>query len=191
MAKRKKVTSWKSKKVYSIISPELFESKEIGTTIADDPKKLLGRTVNVTVGELTKDRSKNYLNLVFEIHDVKSDKAHTRFKKFFIPVGYLRSKVRKKTKKIDYFSDIKLGKENVRVKIMALSRHKVSDIQKTQIKDAIDQVVKSHNKDSVEKMAQKILYGKTGTEIYKSIKQICPIMRVEVHQLEVLKKTNT
>jgi len=37
------------------------------------------------LGELTNDRSKNYLNIIFEIFEVKGDKANTRFKKFFIP----------------------------------------------------------------------------------------------------------
>ena len=187
VAKKKKVSSWKAKKVYTLLAPENFEHKEIGTTVADDPQKLIGRSVNVTVGELTKERSKNYLNLVFEIFDVKSDKAHTCFKKFFIPVGYLRSKVRKRTKKIDYMGDIKVGEKKVRLKIMVLSRYKISDVQKRQIKEHIDVALTEHAGDSLDKFVQQTLYGKVGTEIYKKIKLVCPVMRVEVHNIQVLK----
>ncbi len=187
MAKKKKVTNWKAKKVFGVLAPESFEQKEIGTTVAEDPKNLLGRSVNVTLGELTKERSKNYLNLVFTIHDVKSDKAHTKFKRFYIPIGYLRSKVRKRTKKIEYMNDLALPKTKVRIKIMVLSRYKMSDVQKKQIKTAIDGILLEHNKNTIDQIVQATLYGKLGTEIYKTIKLICPIMRVEVHHIEALK----
>jgi|GEM_PF-625473 len=186
-AGRKKVTSWKSKKVYGILAPESFDFKDVGTTVAEDPQKLLGRTVNITLGSLTKERSKNYLNLVFEVHDVKGDNAHTRFKKFFIPVGYLRSKVRKRTKKIEFMADQKIGNIKSRVKIMVLSRYKVSEVQEKQIKDKMAEILVAHTDDEIDKFVQQTLYGKIGTEIYKAIKLICPIMRVEVHQIDVLR----
>ena len=137
---------------------------------------------------MTKERSKNYLNLVFEVFDVKSDKAHTRFKKFFIPVGYLRSKVRKRTKKIDYIGDIDVGGQKIRMKIMVLSRYNISDIQKRQIKDYIAESLSEHGESSLDKFVQQTLYGKVGTEIYKKIKLVCPVMRVEVHNIQVVKQ---
>jgi phosphotransferase system enzyme I (PtsI) len=67
----KTVTTWKSKKVYQIVTPENFDFREIGETVASDPERLKGRTVNSSLGELMDDRGKNYMNLVFEIVDVK------------------------------------------------------------------------------------------------------------------------
>jgi len=181
----KTVTSWKNKKVYQILAPENFEFQEIGETISSDPANLKGRTINVSLGELTSDRSKNYMNLIFEITDVNGDKAQTRFKKFFIPTGYLRSKVRKRTSKVDYMRDIRVGERKVRVKIMILSRHKISAVQTASLKAGVQRVLDEFAKDGVDKFVQQTLFGKLGTEIYKRIKSVCPIMRVEVYTLEV------
>ncbi len=187
MARKKTVSGWKSKKTYAVLAPEAFERKEMGVTVADDPEKIKGRTVSTSLGGLTGDRSKNYLNLVFEVKDVKGDSALTKFRKFFIPVGYLRSKVRKRTKKIDYVRDVPMDGEKVRVKIMVLSRHKVSDVQKDEIKAKITEAVDAHAKDTLDNLVQQTLFGKFGTEIYKTIKTVCPIMRVEVYGIETLK----
>ena len=183
---KKTVTSWKSKKFYSILAPDNFDNQEIGDTIASDPGKLKGRTVYTSLGALTNDRGKNYMNLVFEVYEVKGDVAHTRFKKFFIPVGYLRSKVRKRTTKIDYLTDIVVGGEKVRVKIMVLSRHKISYVQEGDIKSRMAKSLEKHTSSKPEKLLQHALFGKLGTEIYKEIKTVCPIMRVEVYQIEVM-----
>ena len=186
MASKKTVSSWRNKLVYSILAPDNFDKQEIGSTISSDPKKLIGRTVNVTLGGLTNERSKNYLNLVFEIYDVKTDKAFTKFKKFFIPVGYLRSKVRKRTKKIDYMGKISVGGKKLRVKVMVLSRHKVSEIQERQIKEQLTEILTEHADETVEKFVHQTLFGKIGTEIYKKIRSVCPILRVEIHQIEIV-----
>lgn len=184
---KKTVSSWKSKKSFTIVAPENFDSQKIGDTFAGDPEALKGRSVNTTLGGLTGDRGKNYLNLVFEVHEVKGDTAHTRFKKFFIPTGYLRSKVRKRTTKIDYVTTITVGGERMRVRIMVLSRHSISDVQKTNIKERMTEILESHTKDKKDKLIQHVLYGKLGTEIYKEIRTICPIMRVEVYQVQMMR----
>jgi len=181
----KTVTTWKSKKFYQIVAPENFECRELGDTFASEPESLNGRTVNVSLGELLDDRGKNYMNILFEIFDVKGDKAHTRFKEFFIPVGYLRSKVRKRTYKIDYRKSLNFSDRKLSVKIMVLTRHKVSKEQTVEIKAKMASVLAEHGKEDADKFIQQTLFGKLGTDIYKRIKQICPIMRVEVYGINV------
>jgi small subunit ribosomal protein S3Ae len=183
----KKAAGWKEKKLYALIAPENFESQEIGTTVSSTPDNLVGRAFNVTLGELIKDRSKNYMNLVFEISDVNGDRANTRFKNFFIPTGYLRSKVRKKTKKIDYSSEVRLNDVRVDVKLMVLSRHKVSEEQRSEIKALLKEFFGELEKDSLNDFLHKVFFGKLGTEVYKKTKTVCPIMRVEIYRIEALR----
>jgi small subunit ribosomal protein S3Ae len=180
----KTVTTWKSKKVYQIVAPENFEYREIGETVAADPQMLKGRSVNISLGELLDDRGKNYMNLVFEVTEVKGEKAHTKFKRYFIPVGYLRSKVRKRTFKIDYRKGLTFGERKLSIKIMVLSRHKVSQVQISEIKEKMAQVLEEHLNVDADKFIQQTLFGKLGTDIYKRIKAVCPIMRVEVYGIE-------
>ena len=182
---KKTVTSWKSKKIYPILAPENFEYKEIGKTISSDEGLLKGRTVIASLGDLTNERAKNYMNLIFEIVDVKGDKAQTRLKKFFIPTGYLRSKVRKRTTKIDYLQDLHIDGKKLRVKLMVLSRYKVSEAQEAQIKAGIKAVIDDYVQLGADKFVQQTLFGKLGTDIYKRIKPICPVTRVEVYEIEL------
>ena len=62
--------TWKEKSWYTIKTPVAFGDKEIGTTPARDPELVYGRTVEVTMRELTGDFSKQYIKLQFEVNDV-------------------------------------------------------------------------------------------------------------------------
>ncbi|MFH1126257.1 MAG: 30S ribosomal protein S3ae, partial [Candidatus Altiarchaeota archaeon] len=126
MAKAK-LTGWKQKRPYVIQAPEKFEYHELGTTIASDPKLLVGRTVNVSLSDLTNDRSKQHLMVLFEVYEVAGEKAKTRFKKFYISSGYLKSKIRKGVGKIDYQTDLSLQGEKARIKVTVLVPQRVTD----------------------------------------------------------------
>ena len=97
---KKTVSAWKQKKLYTILAPENFDSQELGYTITADPEKMKGRTVKMSLDELTGDRSKQYIILVFSLDEVKGDKVQTKFKKFYMSEGYLKSKVRKGSTKV-------------------------------------------------------------------------------------------
>ena len=183
MAKKKSVSSWKSKKVYSVVSPENFEEKEIGTSVADDPKKLVGRTVETSLANLTDDRRKQHLKLIFEIVRVDKDVAYTRFKKFYTPVGYLRYKIRKGNTKIEVISDREYSREKLRVKVMVLTRYRVSESVRKEISQVMEDILENHSDNTPEEILQLTLFGKLGTEMYKKARGIAPINRVEVHQI--------
>ena len=51
--------TWKEKSWYTIKTPVAFGDKEIGTTPARDPELVYGRTVEVTMRELTGDSNYN------------------------------------------------------------------------------------------------------------------------------------
>jgi len=184
---KKTVSAWKQKKLYTIVAPENFDSREIGHTIGAEPEKIVGRTVKISLGELTNDRSKQYLIVVFEISEVKGETAHTKFKKFYISEGYLKSKVRKGSTKLDYMTDFVLGGINVRLKMMVLSRHRITTPQRRQIVSTIVEILGRHQSNRFDQFLQAIIFGKFGTEIYKTIKTICPISRVEIYELQVKK----
>lgn len=188
MAKKKKksVSTWKKKNVYSIIAPENFDSQEMGTTVASDPALMTGRTVKTSLADLIGDRRKQHLNLTFEVTRVEKDKAYTRFKHFFIPTGYLRYKVRKGNTKVDLVRDMKFGGEDLRMKVMVLSRYRVSDSKKKELVQITEKILKKHTGNKPEKILQLTLFGKLGTEIYKACRKIVPISRVEVYQIKRL-----
>jgi len=182
---KKTVSAWKQKKLYTIVAPENFDSQELGYTITADPEKMTGRTVKVSLDELTGDRAKQYIILVFSLVDVKGDKVYTKFKKFYMSEGYLKSKVRKGSTKIDYMTDFTFGGMNARLKMMLLSRHRITSPQRKQILSEVSNILERHKANNFDQFLQAIVFGKFGTEVYKRVKAICPVNRVDVYQLEI------
>ena len=182
MAKAK-VTGWKQKRPYIIQAPEKFDYQELGTTMASDSKFLPGRTLEVSLGELMSDRAKQHLLISFEVFEVAGDKAKTRFKKFAINQGYLKSKIRKGMDKIDYQTDLALTDAKVRVKVAALSTQHVTSPKKKDIISEIAKVLSRYKNVNLDEFAQQVLFGKIGTDIYSKIKKITPISRVEVLEI--------
>ena len=186
MAKTAKtVSAWKQKKAYVIVAPDNFESQEIGHTLASDPSRISGRTAKVSLGDLTGDRSKQYLTVVFELTDVNGDRVNTKFKKFYMAEGYLKSRIRKGSSKLDYMTESAFGGVKVKLKMMVLSRNRITTPQRKQIIGTINDILGRHRSVSFEQFLQAVIFGKFGTEIYKSIRTICAISRVEVYELKV------
>lgn len=186
MAKKKKVGSWKDKSAYDVIAPENFDSVILGVTIASNPDLLKGRSVDISLKDLTGDRGKQHLKLVFSINEIEGKKAHTRFKMFRMNPGYLKSRVRKGGSKIDYIDMMEMGGEKVKIKIMTVTNGHIQSSQKRDVTVRISSILKSHRKDRLNEFAQMAIFGKLGTEIYHAIKNVCPIKRVEIEHLEVL-----
>lgn len=182
----KEMSSWKQKTLYKIVSPENFESREVGCTFASDPQNLIGRRVDISLKELTDDRTKQHLKVILEVVDVKEDKALTRFKIFEANSGYLHSKVRKGMSKIDYIGFINLQDGRVRVKIMAVTHKNIKSSQKKEILARIKKTMEGYQSATLNDFVQATLFGKLGTEIYHNSKNICPISRVEVEEVKIL-----
>ena len=182
----KEMSSWKQKNLYKIVSPENFESREVGSTFASDPQNLLGRRVDISLKELTEDRTKQHLKVILEVVDVKEDKAYTRFKIFEANQGYLHSKVRKGMSKVDYVGYINLQDGKVRVKIMAVTHKNAKTSQRKEILARITKTMEGYKSATLNDFVQATLFGKLGTEIYHNAKNICPISRVEVEEVKIL-----
>jgi small subunit ribosomal protein S3Ae len=93
---------WKAKAWYAVLAPKMFGDVKAGDTVSDDPAKLLGRRVEMTVDELTGRLIKNSnMKLMLEIYEVDHTNAYTRFIGHKIDGDYLRSLARKRSSKVD------------------------------------------------------------------------------------------
>ncbi|HEX54830.1 MAG: 30S ribosomal protein S3ae [Candidatus Altiarchaeales archaeon] len=182
----KKLKSWRDKSFYKIIAPKNFDSKEIGDTMADNPKKLMGRSVEVSLADLTGDLSKQHLTLIFEIVDVKGDRAYTKFKKFVVNPGYIRAKIRKGSSKIDYVGNIDLDKSKVQVRVVTITHQNIKTSRKHEIIRIITETLRKYKGMKLDDFIQLTLFGRVGTEIYKNVKKIAAIRRVEVEHVRIL-----
>lgn len=183
----KKISSWKQKSIYTIVAPENFNFQEIGETLSNRPENLIGRTVDVSLRDLTGDKTKQYLKVIFEINEVKGSKAHTKFKRFDVNSGYLRSKVRKGTSKIDHIQRINIEPNlGIRVKVVAVTHQNIKNSREADITAKISEMLDKYNNTKLDDFVQSTLFGRIGTEIYREIKKIAPVRRVEIEQVKII-----
>jgi small subunit ribosomal protein S3Ae len=165
----------------------MFGDVIAGDTVADDPAKLIGRRVEMTVGDLTGKLIKNSnLKLMFEISEVVHNNAYTRFIGHMVNGGYLRSLARKRSSKIESNVEVltKDG-ETVRVKSSCFTLKKASEAQVKLIRKIMEEEIKSRASSlELNNYIQEIILGKLSADIYKVAKKIYPVRRVEITKTE-------
>ena len=189
MAKPKKAQIKKKKKQeFEILAPPLFKEKEIGKTMAKDPKQLLGRTVNTNMKDLTGEFSKKYILFKFDVNAVRGGKAHTELKKMEISKSYLSRMVRKGKSKLDKITDHKTTDDKyVRVKTIIITKGKITTKQKKGLHHTtMKNMEKQLEGKSLESMANSILNQSVPNTLKKTLKKTFPISYVAVRMLEVI-----
>ena len=185
------VDKWSAKELYQIYSPPNFlegDEKIVGETVADDPEKLIGRTIEVTLADLVNDYSKMHVKLLFQIVEVTGNVARTRFRGHTYARDYLRFLVRRRRTRIDSISTVKT-KDGIpfRVTATGFTLHR----SKTSQKDAIRRTMMSIIKDKAAELdsydfIKEATTGKLGSQIYFQCKTIYPLKGVEVQKSRIL-----
>ncbi len=182
----KKKVAWKDKKTYTIIAPKIFNFQEVGTTFGNDSKSLLGRTVELSLSRLVGDKSKQPINVSFEIEKVEENKAKTKVRGISLDPRYVRSKVKKGTDKVECVTNLNLPPSKLWMKVIVIT-HQATQTSKIKIISAkVSKILKRHEKSNLDDFFQSVLFGKLGTGIYREVKKIVPIKRVEIEKVKVL-----
>ena len=181
--KKKKTKNW-----YALIAPSMFGKAKIAETPADDPEKVLGRTVEVSLQELTGDFAKAHIKLIFKVVDVRGLEAHTAFIGHETTTDYVKRMARRHKSKIDGVFDVttKDGKR-IRIKPSAYTNKRIQTSQKRAIRAVMKQVIETLAKNNtLDDFVKLMLDGEIGKQTYKLSKTIYPVKRVEVHKSELL-----
>jgi len=184
----KRASSWSSKKWYQILSSAEFGQKPIGETPADDPSKVVGRTIEVTLGELDNDFSKYNIKLKFKVREVAGESAYTQFVGYTLTREYLRSLVKRRTSKVD--ANIKVSTQDgkvLRVKPSCFTIKRAKSSQIRAIRKVMEEVVKKRASElSLQAFIEELLSGKLAYQIYREAKHIYPLRKVEVRKTQIL-----
>ncbi|ADQ67660.1 30S ribosomal protein S3ae [Halogeometricum borinquense] len=186
MSERSVSKQKRGKRWYTLIAPEQFDREELGETMADEPEKVDGRTIEVTLGDLTGDQGANNTKLTFKVNDVSSDSAYTEFIKHELARDYLRSLVRRGASKISASITV-LTKDDYRVQIqpVAFTTKKADRSQEQAIRRVmIDFVEEAAQERTFEELVDSaVVDGRLSSAIYGEAKTIYPLRRVEVQKL--------
>ncbi len=182
-----KAEGWKAKQWYNLVAPEMFGKANIGETVADVPEKLVGRIIEVTLGELTNDLSKQNIKLLLKVDSVGGDSAYTKFTGHQLTQDYLRSLVKRQTSNIETNVSVKTRDNyTIRVKPSCFTIKRARANQVKAIRAIMNSVIINRAKElDMEQFIQEIVTGKLSASIYHDVKPVYPLRRVEVRKTEI------
>lgn len=182
-----KAEGWKAKQWYNLVAPEMFGKANIGETVADVPEKLVGRVIEVTLGELTNDLSKQNIKLILKVDSVGGDSAYTKFTGHQLTADYLRSLVKRSTSNIETnISVLTRDGYTIRVKPSCYTIKRARANQVKAIRAVMNTVIAARAKEmDLEQFVQEVVTGKLSASIYHDVKPIYPLRRVEVRKTEI------
>lgn len=180
------------KQVITIYSPDYFGYKEIGTTLASDPKQVIGRTLWVSLYTLTGDFAKQYLLIRFKIIRVKEDlTAETIFYGHEYGREFLRSLVRRGTTRIDgIFNLTTKDGFDIRVHAVAFTVKRITphSLKVKKIRKIMQKILEDASKNlTLAQLAQEMVLGKTASDIFQEAKKITLLRHVGIVKSKVLK----
>lgn len=165
----------------------MFGRAVIGETFADAPEKLIGRTIDVTIGEMTNDFSKQNVKMQFRVSDVSGNTANTAFIGHQLTNDYIASLIKRQTSRIDANLDV-YTKDGYQMRIkptcFTTNRAKTSQIEAMR-KSASELVYDRARKLDFERLIEEVVHGKLSARIYRNVKNIYPLRRVEILKTEI------
>ncbi len=181
---------WRLKKWYEVIAPQVFGNVALGTTPADDPRKLIGRVMETTLYDITGDFSLVHVHLYFQIVNVDEEnlKAYTRFKGHELARDYMKSLIRRKSSKIQgiYNVTTKDG-YGLRITGVALTTYRCQTSQKKAIRKVMGEIiVKKASELTLDELIKAMLFGSLANEIFEQGKKIYPLRKVEIYKSKLL-----
>ncbi len=177
----------KGKQWFTILAPKYFGEKEIGKTVSNEPKNLIGKIVDVSAVELTNDINKYYIKLKFKINSVDSDKAFTQFYGSECLQDYISRIVLRRIRRVDSIQDL-ITTDNVKIRVKSLTivPKRAKSSVATKIGEFVSAFVKKQVEDStLEEFLQKMLSNEIKGKILREGRKIYPIRNFEIRKTEV------
>ncbi len=185
MSERSVSRQKQEKRWYTVQAPEQFDREELGETPADESEKVLGRTIETTLGELKNDASGNNTKLTFKVNEVASDTAYTEFIRHELTRDYLRSLVRRGSSKVEaYITVMTTDDYRVQIQPVALTTKSADESQEKAIRRTMIDIVRDAASDrTFEELVDSVVDGRLSSAIYNEAKTIYPLRRVEIQKM--------
>ncbi|MBP1448694.1 MAG: 30S ribosomal protein S3ae [Thermoproteus sp.] len=180
---------WASKRWYIVYIPSYLGGAAVAEVPASEPGKLIGRTLEISLFDLTKDISHLPVKLRFQINRVDGGNAYTRFKGLELTRDYIRSLVRRGTSKIAAYIDVETKDGwRLRLTVMGVTAARVSTSRKAAIRRAFAAAVlqKAPTMD-IGALLKEVLEGSLAAELFVAAKRIYPMRKVEIAKIKVLR----
>ena len=187
---RKAKEKWKTKTWFKVLAPDMFGGQEIAETPADEPTKMVGRIVPVSLHELTGDFSKSHIKLTFIINNLRGNEATTVYQGHTLTSDYVRRMTRRKHSKMDGVYDVQTRDGYVvRIKSMAITEKRIQSAQEKLLRKFTGETItKLGSSSTLAELVKAIISGDLAKAIFKACKHIYPIKRVDISKSRILRR---
>ncbi|MFN3527716.1 MAG: hypothetical protein ACK4YO_01270 [Candidatus Altarchaeaceae archaeon] len=180
----RKVDKWKLKKKYRILLPENFGGKDTGLIAFGNDKNMIGRTILLSLRDINGDKQKQHINIELRVKEVEGDKAKTVFNRMIVDRKYIWSRVQVGKTVIDQRYDFFVKDAKVISKINILTVYRIRRSQKHDIILKIPKILERYKDMEFYKFLDYVLAGNVNIEIFRELKKIVPIQRVEIREIK-------
>ncbi len=181
-------SKWEAKEWFRVLAPSAFGFAEVATVPANDARSLVGRTVEISFYDITKDISQLPIKLKFQVVDVEGLTARTQLKQIELTRDYVRSLVRRGTSRINAILDVETA-DGIRLRVMsmAVTQSRVKASQKRAIRRVMFDLISTKAASmKFDEFVQEIVLGRLAAEIEAAARKIYPLRKAEVYKVKVL-----
>ena len=178
------------KKWYTISSTSHFKEKSLGETMAYEPESLIGRTVNVSMSNLTGNLRMQNVRINFKIKEVKDNTAFTEIVGYEVSPSHVRRIVRAGRDRVDV-SLLKKTKDGVKVRVKPLlltrfNTHKSArrDLKK-KCEEFFDKLLKNLDYTT---FVSELISNKVHVEMKQFLNKTYPLGGVEIRAMKKIEK---
>lgn len=183
-ATRKVRDKWRLKEWYDVYSPSYFGENLVASIPCEVPAAIIGRVVETTLYDITNDFAHQSIKLYFLVVNAQDHRASTILKSHEYATDYLRSLVRRGSTRMDgIFTATTRDQFSSRISVVAFTRDRIKASQEHGVRQIMRQIVEDKATNlNYDQLAQEVVLGKLGSDIYNLAKKIAPLRHVGVRK---------
>ncbi len=176
----------KKKKWFTVIAGPEFKNFEIGETLGNENAKLIGRTLEVNLANVTQDPKSQNIKIKFKIINVKDNQADADVISYEMLSTYIKRLIKPAKEKMDDSFIYKTKDDiNVKIKTLILTKAKTKHSILSSIRHKSREYLQDYCKKSEYKtLIADLAFHNLQKELKTILKKIYPLSVCEVRKME-------
>ncbi len=191
---KKKAPLTKKKKVWvQLLAPALFGKASLGETVVEEPKKVIGKTIELSLMSLTGDMKKQNVSVTFAVQDVADGMGQTQIVGYDVSPSSIKRVVRKGRGRLDasFICQTKDGKKII-IKPFFLTSHEIKRSILTSLRKYATACIATYCAlYDYETVMKDVISGKLQSGLRTALHKIYPIKTSEIRMLHLEKDSAT